>query len=311
MTRILVTGAGGFIGAHIVARFAADPAFDVVRVLHQFAPPGPRGMTTTKADLTNAEESGGLIRTWKPDIVVHAAGRAGVSEADIRRINEGAGRLLIENVAREAPRAHMIALGSAAEYGPPTDGQPMSEDHPCTPRSAYGRAKLAVTEDAMEHTRRGDIRATVLRLFNVVGPGVGKHLPLGAFFDRLIRSDRRHQRAVVQMGPTDFVRDFVAVDDVVRAVERVVTGSIAGEVINVCSGKGRTLRELLMQTAALAGIEVAIESSTGQAVTGDQPIIGDPGKCRALLGFVPSADLDAALLAAWMQVMPTSAKGNA
>jgi GDP-4-dehydro-6-deoxy-D-mannose reductase len=113
------------------------------------------------------------------------------------------------------------------------------------------------------------------------------------------------------MGPIDFVRDFVAVDDVVRAVECAAARSIAGEIVNICSGKGRTLRELLMQMTALAGAEVMIESSPGPTAASDGPIIGDPGKCRALLGFAPAANLDAALKAAWMHVMATSDKGSA
>jgi GDP-4-dehydro-6-deoxy-D-mannose reductase len=309
MTRILVTGAGGFIGAHIVARFAADPAYEVVRIVHRADPGAAHALTSIPADLTDAEASLSVIRACKPDIVVHAAGRAEGSEAEIREANEGAGRLLAESIAHEAPHAHLIILGSSAEYGPPTNDLPMREDHPCNPRSAYGRAKLAVTQDAMERTRRGDIRATVLRPFNVVGPGIGGHLPLGAFLHRLAHSDRRPP--VVPMGPIDFVRDFIAVGDVVRAVERVVARAVVGEIVNVCSGKGRTLRELLTRMTALAKVDVTIDSRPGRGATGNRPVIGDPGKCRALLGFVPSSNLDEPLLAAWMQAIPTSDKGSA
>jgi GDP-4-dehydro-6-deoxy-D-mannose reductase len=310
MMRILVTGAGGFIGAHIVARFASDPGAEVVQVLHK-SPPAPmvQAVAVARADLTDAEQSFTLVRTWKPNIVVHAAGRAYASDDDIRRINEGAGRLLIESVARATPDARMIILGSSAEYGTQTDDQPLREDRPCSPHTSYGRAKLAVTEEAMERTQRGDVRAVVLRPFNVIGPGIGKDLPLGAFLDRLAHAEGKPPR--VKMGPIDFVRDFVAVDDVVRAVECAAARSIAGEIVNICSGKGRTLRELLMQMTALAGAEVMIESSPGPTAASDGPIIGDPGKCRALLGFAPAANLDAALKAAWMHVMATSDKGSA
>jgi GDP-4-dehydro-6-deoxy-D-mannose reductase len=295
MTRVLITGAGGFIGAHLVAGRAAIPGREIVAVVRRGGP--------VAAELSDPAQCATLIREQRPDVVIHAAGRAEGSDDDIRRDTETAGRCLLDGVVRHAPQAQVIVFGSAAEYGAPASNRPLAETDPGAPRSAYGRAKLAVTEEAMARTRGRELRATVLRPFNVIGAGVGAHLPLGAFLDRLRRCDPAQRPPVVRMGPLDAVRDFVAVADVVRAVDEVLVRGIAGEIINVCTGAGLSSRQLIARMLALAGTDVTVEVDATMYPAGHPKIIGDPAKCRALLGFAPSADLDAALKAAWMRAM--------
>jgi nucleoside-diphosphate-sugar epimerase len=301
MTRVLITGGGGFIGRHLVERFAAAD-LDVVCVLHSALVPSlDLTVETTRADLDSAEACRELLRRWRPDVLIHAASRPITATGPLGALNQHSGHWMLDAAARESADTHVILFGSAAEYGIPAGEDRLRESDPCFAVSPYGRAKLAATEDAMERTRRGEVRATVLRPFNVIGPGIGGHLPLGAFLKRYAAADP--VRRVVQTGPIDAARDFVAVTDVALAAERAIAAGTIGEVINVCTGEGRSLRELLARTMHLVGAKAEIDSTLEHPVSLPRPIVGDPEKCRALLGFVPSADLDRILIETWSDAM--------
>jgi nucleoside-diphosphate-sugar epimerase len=92
------------------------------------------------------------------------------------------------------------------------------------------------------------------------------------------------------MGPLDAVRDFVALGDVLSAVERVIDRAVWGEVVNVCTGVGRPARSLLESVTAPLEGAVAIDEAV-EAPGGPTWSVGDPARCEARLGFRPSADL--------------------
>jgi GDP-4-dehydro-6-deoxy-D-mannose reductase len=308
MARVVVTGGGGFIGRHMVERFAVLPGFEVVCVQHSSLVPAlDLSVATAQADLGSADACFELISRWQPDVVIHCASQPATAAVPLSAVNQNSAHWLLDAVSRERPSAHVVLFGSAAEYGLPLGEEPLREDHSCLAYTPYGRAKLAATEDAMYRARRENVRATVLRLFNVVGPGIGTHLPLGAFLARYVFGDRQ----VVKMGPIDAVRDFVAIGDVTEATVRAVERATFGEVINVCTGRGRSLRDLLLRMIELMGADVRIEGAPEAPATGLRLIVGDPGKCRSLLGFTPSADLDATLVQTFRQALATAATQEA
>lgn len=303
MTTVLITGADGFIAPHIIRHLHGRARNRVVAVGRRpgQASPAP-GIDRAVADLTDAAQTLELVRRWRPDAVVHAAGQRSAADDAEWRIEREMAHAIMEAVARAAPAAHLILLGSAAEYGLRSSQEPIAETADCRPTTAYGRAKLAVTEDALARTRRGQLNVTVLRPFNAIGPGIRPTLAAGAFLAQIHQSRRRGGPYVVRMGPRHHVRDFFAVDDMAGVIARALELGATGDVINVCSGQGRTLDGLLRRMAGLAGASVEFE---GDGAPEDPPTIsvGDPGKCLRLLGLAPSPDLDATLLAMWEEAV--------
>ncbi len=298
MTTILITGADGFIGTHVIRRLAAHGGQQLVGVSRRTSASGPAGSERVSADLNDPAHLAGLVERWRPSAIIHAAGGRGRTDENEWN-NVRMTQSLLDAVAQHAPDAHVILFGSAAEYGE-TGETPVSETALCHPSTTYGKSKLAITEDVMARIRNGRLRATVLRPFNVIGPGISETLAAASFL-RQIREPRMQDGAyLISMGARDAIRDFVAVDDLVTAIETTLARKVSGEVINICTGAGRTLDWLLNRMAMLGNAKITFEMDMQHNATGQPSIsIGDTTKGQRLLGFTPSPDLDATLLAMW------------
>jgi len=304
MTTILVTGADGFIGAHVVRHLAVHGSHRLVAVSRRPQEPATAAPESIRvqADLDDSAQIADLIHRIQPAVVIHAAGGRGRTDENEWN-NLRMTQALFDVLGAAAPDTRIILFGSAAEYGE-TGNTRVAETAECRPGTVYGQTKLMITDEALARTRSGRLRATVLRPFNVIGPGISATLAAASFL-RQIREPRMRDGAyLITMGARDAVRDFVAVDDLMTAIERTVVRELSGEIINVCTGQGRTLDWLLTRMAALGGARVIFEIDSQHAAAGQPSIsIGDPDKGQHLLGFTPSPDLDTTLRAMWDSAM--------
>jgi nucleoside-diphosphate-sugar epimerase len=289
--RILVIGAGGFLGRHIVRRLRADRSLTVIATArHPLAT--PESGQVQKLDGSDPAAVHSLIADLRPDAIVNAAGRRIGSDSDQQRANLVVAETLAEAARRYTPGIRFIQLGSAAEYGR-TGHLRVAEHEPCRPVSVYGRTKLAATESLLAFDAESDIRVVVLRLFNVVGPGMSADSAPGAWLARLRASPDVRR---VPMGRLDAVRDFISADDVASAVLLALGCDLRAVVINICSGRGTSIEALLRRMAAVSGIEAEFQDDPALGWEGDPDrMVGDPSLAKRLLGFVASPDLDSTL----------------
>jgi len=304
--RVLITGAGGFLGGALTRRLAGRSDVELVPWSRQPLAAFPRGRTI---DLANSRAVAFAMRDDAPDVVVHAAGgatfatRRGVLYADSR---------LMANVAAAvgfyANHARLLLLGSAAQYGFSVSRTSWREIDPCEPIGSYAAAKDLTEHTALHEARRAGFGMTALRLFNVVAPEPHGQQAFDTFLRKAAAAVAAPPPWRVRMGPLSGVRDFVAVEDVLEAVERVIDRDVWSETINVCTGVGRTVRQLLEATAAYLPGPLTIEEDDGPA--GLDWSVGDPSRCEALLGLRPSADLEAIVRGGADWIVAT-AKGGA
>lgn len=305
MRTILITGADGFIAPHIIRHLQRSSDNRLVAVGRRSGQLSSlTSIDRAIADLADATQTLELVRRWRPAAVIHAAGQRSAGDDAEWRVEIEMARAIMDAVAAAAPTAHLVLLGSAAEYGLRSSHEPIAETAECRPAAAYGRAKLAVTDDALLRARNDRLKVTVLRPFNAIGTGIRPSLAAGAFLAQIRQARRRGDAYAVRMGPRHHVRDFFAVDDLARVIERVIERGAVGEIINVCSGQGRTLDSLLKRMAMLAGATIDFEPDAAGRTEDPQTIsVGDTSKCLRLLGFAPSPNLDAALRAMWQEAV--------
>ncbi|MEJ0064052.1 MAG: NAD(P)-dependent oxidoreductase [Caulobacteraceae bacterium] len=289
--RVLVTGAGGFLGGAIYQRLAKRGDIEMI--------------AAGRTELGAPPAALAMLALCKPDVVVHAAGRTHGPKPAFYVDNVLSTEVLSRAIGAAAPRCALVLLGSAAQYGPSPDLVPWRESGPCDPSDDYGASKVFAEESAFEEAKRSGIRVTSLRIFNVISPEPHGQQAYPDFLRKLAAAMSGPSPWRVEMGDLSAIRDFVALDDVLRAVECVVERGAWGEAINVCTGVGRPVRGLLDEVSrAIADVTPGL---VAMSESGPPPAldwsIGDPTKCQARLGFTPTSDLSAltATSAAWVR----------
>lgn len=296
---LLVTGVNGFIGRHVALAAArrGDRVFGTDLHSPDHAPladlAGYRALTLPDPGL------GALLAQTRPDVVIHACGRASVplslsDPATDFVLSVDVTFQLLEEVRRHCPRARVLFLSSAAVYGNPQQ-LPVTEDHPVAPISPYGFHKFMAEQLCREHARVFGLATTVARIFSVYGPGLRRQVVWDLLRKFLCEP-------VVRLhGSGEETRDFLHVRDAAAALLLLAERAPGqGEVTNVAAGRSLRIRDLAERLRAVLRLATPIACS-GEPVPG-MPLAwaADISRLRAM-GFVPGLDLETALpeLAAW------------
>jgi nucleoside-diphosphate-sugar epimerase len=294
--RLLIIGAGGFLGAHIRRR-ARAAGVDVVTAGRS---PLPDSLCHQRADLAADGPAAidAMLAAVAPDAVVNCAGTTTGPPAALVAANIDGTYALVTAMLR-ATAARLVHLGSAAEYGAVQPGIPVSEEAAARPAGLYGVTKLAGTRLVGTAAAAG-LDAVVLRVFNPVGPGA----PVATLPGRLA-SELRQALAHgtdVRLGPLDAVRDFVDARDVADAVLAAVTaGALPHPVLNVGSGRAVPVRAMVSGLIAASGCPATVhEDAPGQPRSPDIPWQqADISRAGDDLGWRPCRDLATSLADLW------------
>ena len=225
--RILITGAAGFVGAHLAAQLAKTiPAASLFGLLR----PGalgvlPEGMARIEADMEDATAVARALDTARPDRIVHLAAQSSPHDSwrdpigTLRTNILGLAHLLEEVRARSlSPR--VLVVGSAEEYGAVSEAlQPVKEETPLRPASPYAVSKLAQGYLALQYSLSHGLAAIRTRTFNHTGPGRGEAFAESSFARQIAEIEKGAREPVIAVGNLEAVRDFTDVRDVVRAYE--------------------------------------------------------------------------------------------
>jgi nucleoside-diphosphate-sugar epimerase len=301
---VLVTGAGGFVGACAV-RALLGRGHEV----HAMVRPGStpwrlRGLggrlVQHGVDLGDGDGVEALLLAVRPDVVVHLAAHGAYEhQSDFRAMVQSnilGTHHLIEASINVGARA-FVSAGSSSEYGFKTD--PMRETDRLEPNSFYAVAKAAQTHLCALAGGREGLGVAVFRLFSVYGPWEQP--------TRLIPTLIRRARAglPLEMVAPAVARDFVFVDDVLEAL--LDFGRVAemrGDVINLGTGVETPLREVVAAVLEVTRSRSEVRWGAMRPRRWDTDRwVADPAAAQRLLGWRPSHDLRSGLrtMAAWMK----------
>ena len=285
--RVLVTGAGGFLGGAIHRHLAARGGIEAIAGIRRPSPRHPHARLLELGDKAAIAEA---LRALRPEVVIHAAGRTKGSPGDFRADNVAATTNLAQAIGEVSPATGLILLSSAAQYGRSLRRSPWRETDACLPIDAYGASKLAAERAAFHEGARLGVRVTALRLFNVISGDAGGDTAFSSFITKAVSAVTDRSPRIVEMSPLGAIRDFVAVEDFLRVVELAIERGVWAETINVCTGIGRTVRELIEPAVAVIGLGLTLAAPETPVPLLDWSI-GDPSLCSSRLGFAPSSDL--------------------
>lgn len=301
--RILVTGAEGFVGSHLLPRLV-DLGHEVVaavRTGHADSPHLSAAGAICPFDLEDPESVAGLARE-PVDGVVHLAGWSstggGGDPGAAYAINAGGTARVAEALAprRGAEPVRFLHISTGLVYG---GGQgheagaraPFRETDPVEPSGPYAGSKLASEQAALDVQRRTGLQVVIARSFSHTGAGQDDRFVVPAFARR-IREAQRIGAAAIGVGNIAPVRDILHVEDVVDAYLALLERGRAGEVYNVASGEGISIRDLFLLVADTVGYSVVPEVDTTFIRVADPPyVVGDAGKLRQELKWAPRRTL--------------------
>ncbi len=279
--RILVTGAAGFVGGHLMpALRTAYPGADLAGLA---------------ADVTDPAALQAEIAAVRPDAVVHLAAIAAIQDAradpdQAWRVNLHGTLNLARAVLAAAPACTLLFASTADLYGATfRTGQALDEDAALAPLNTYAATKAAA-DLALGAMAAEGLRAIRVRPFNHTGPGQSDAFVVPAFARQVARIAAGQQEPVLHVGSLTPFRDFLDVRDVCAGYAACLAANLApGTVLNLASGVPRRVGDILATLIALAGIEPDIRTDATRIRPTDIPTAtGNARRARELLGWSPA-----------------------
>ncbi len=283
LQRIMITGASGFVGRHLVRALAA--AFPQARLI------------TEHFDVTDPDAAVRAMRENIPDACIHLAGVAAPARArqhpdEAWRTNLHGSLVIARAIMAEAPRCLLAFVSSGDAYGASfRTGRALDEAAPLAPLSTYAATKAAA-DLALGALSAEGLRAVRLRPFNHIGPGQSADFAVAAFARQVIRIDTGRQPPVLRLGMLDPQRDFLDVRDICTAYIRCLERREElgqGTILNLASGTPRRMGDVLATLLSLAGVHAEVEVDPALVRRTEIPFtMGDARRARALLGWRPT-----------------------
>jgi GDP-4-dehydro-6-deoxy-D-mannose reductase len=295
--RFLITGITGFTGRHVAALLLAEGSevFGTTRGQGALA---PVHLPPNHVSVVTLEDAAGLaevVRRVRPEGVFHLAALTSVplsfaNPEETYRSNLLGSLNVFAAVRAAAGGCRIVWVGSSHAYGYASGAElPVTEAAAFRPLSPYAVSKAAADLAAYQWSRAHGLDVVRVRPFNHTGPGQAPHFVCADFARQVVEIERGMRTPVVHAGDLDVVRDFSDVRDVVRAYMAAWQSGQQGEAYNVCSGVGRTPRQILDTIVHLAGVQAAVAVDAGRQRPDDvRSLIGSAAKLRAATGWSPA-----------------------
>lgn len=294
---ILVTGATGFAGSHLLDRLPRDTPLTAWARPRGRAPQPRPGVEWQAVDLLDRRAVARAIAALTPTIVYHLAGAPHVGSsfgnpAQPLAINAVATHYLLDALETHAPAARIVVVTSAMIYRPSRD--PLTETSPTVPSSPYGLSKLA--QDRLASLAAGGgLDARIARPFNHTGPRQDASFAIPGFAEQIARIEAGLAEPLLRVGNLDAERDITDVRDVVDGYVTIAARGEAGAACNVCSGRAWRIGDLLEMMLARAKRPIRVEVDQARLRPIELPrLVGDNTRLRAL-GWSPRIPIDTTL----------------
>jgi NAD dependent epimerase/dehydratase len=300
--RVLVTGAGGFIGSHLVERLIEAGAS--VRALVRYRSSGSAGWLDAsphrrEIDILrgNVEDRDSVMSAARGvDVVFHLAALIGIpysyeSPASYVRTNVE-GTLNVLQAAREENVGLVVHTSTSEVYGSAIRC-PISEDHPLQGQSPYSATKIAADKLAEAFHLSFELPVVTVRPFNTYGPRQSTRAVIPTVISQVLG------KRGVRLGSLQPTRDFTFVTDTVEGFVKAAEGAVAiGHVINLGTGTEISIGDLAQRIMEIIGYQVPIELDaervrpSGSEV---QRLCSDNTRARQWLEWEPRVSLDEGL----------------
>lgn len=300
MKRILITGFSGFVASHFVEYLYTEkpnyeiygidinvPKFDYSRFSDRLK------IHFKTVDMTQMESVREVVSTFKPDYILHLAAFSSVAyswkyPSDSFTNNCNIFLNLMSVVRGICPECRILSVGSSEEYGNVThENLPIRENQKVNPVSPYAVARVSQEMLSKVFVDAYGMEIVLTRSFNHIGPRQDERFVVPSFIKRILDiKNSGKSKGEIETGNLTIIRDFVDVRDVVRAYYLLLNKGRKGEIYNICSGKGITLREVVKLIADEVGVKVTTKINPDYVRPSDNmEIVGSAYKLESELSW--------------------------
>ena len=295
---VLITGATGFAGGHLVESLAGShrlvgwgrstPRPELARLIESQA-----------VDLLDRDQVRHAIASLRPATIFHLAGAPQVAESwrDTAKPLEGnvlATSHLLDAIRRAGLTCRVLVTGSAAVYAP--SDAPIKEEGTLAPGNPYALSKLAQEQLAMRAFADDGMDIVMVRPFNHTGPRQPPAFVAPSMARQIALIEKGDVEPVIRVGNLDARRDVTDVRDVVLAYASLAGLGSSGEIYNVGSGVGRTIQSLLDALRSRARVDVRIEVDPERMRPAEtSALVADTGRLRDRTGWHPQISFESML----------------
>ena len=276
---VLVTGADGFVGPHLLAELGGDGV-------------------PLEADVTDPKALADGIAAALPRAVVHLAALSSVADsweegAEVWRVNVVGTVCVLDAVRALAPGARVLVVSTGQVYGQ-AEEVPTTEEARIAPLSPYAASKAAA-ELACGQAARDGLDVVIARAFQHEGPGRDERFAVGSWAAQIARAEET-DGGVVKVGDLSARRDITDVRDVCRAYALFLDPSVPAGTYNVATGQAVEMQAVLDLLVGLARCPIEVETDPARSRPTDLALVcGDPSRLRAATGWQPTIPLEQTL----------------
>ncbi len=292
--RVLVTGAGGFVGGHLIDHLTScgDSVLAGIAIGDQSKPK----VESVEFDITDYNKTLSIVNDYSPNVIYHLAGISFVPQAEsdfplALSVNVAGTHNLVRSAHLLSRNIRFIFVSSAEVYGKLLPSQiPVKEAQPVSPANNYSLSKAMAEMVVKRYASSGSISAVILRPFNHIGPGQNDQFVTASFASQLAKIKIGKAEPVIQVGNLSPQRDFSDVRDIVKAYR---LAALHGQgIYNLGSGKPIAIQEILDTLIKISELNVKVEQDPSRMRSAEvQTLYADISKAKKELLWEPSISL--------------------
>ena len=297
--KVLVTGAGGFVGQHLLNKLLMkkNEVVAINRKNNIFL--SSLDIPVYETDILDFDTILNCIKKEKPDVLIHLAAQSNVGISWNKPILTAStnieGSLNLYKAFFEVnPNGKFINIGSSDEYGLTAKlGIPLVEEMECKPQNPYSISKYCTEQMILQLAKKDKVNVVSTRSFNHFGPGQNTGFVISDFASQVAKIKKGLVENKIFVGDLSASRDFLYIDDVVDAYIKIAENKIPNGVYNISSGIGIKIEYILNKLIELSNmnIEVIIDKNKFRPAE-VKKFIGNSDKLKELVGWKPNVNFD-------------------